>query len=70
MGDTTRRKFVTTVAGTGAALTIVPRHVLGRGMQAPERHREHRGGRARHGCEQRRALMSENLVALCDVQIR
>ena len=30
-----RRKFVTTVAATGAALTIVPRHVLGRGFQAP-----------------------------------
>src|SRR4026208_170154 len=31
----TRRKFVTTVAATGAGLTIVPRHVLGRGFQAP-----------------------------------
>ena len=30
-----RRKFVTTVAATGAGLTIVPRHVLGRGFQAP-----------------------------------
>ena len=35
MTDITRRRFVKTVAGTGAALTIVPRHVLGRGMQAP-----------------------------------
>jgi len=31
----TRRRFVRTVAGTGAALTIVPRHVLGKGFQAP-----------------------------------
>ena len=30
-----RRKFVTTVAATGAGFTIVPRHVLGRGFQAP-----------------------------------
>jgi predicted dehydrogenase len=31
----TRRKFVTTAAATGAGLLIVPRHVLGRGYQAP-----------------------------------
>ena len=30
-----RREFVTTVAGAGAAFMIVPRHVLGRGFQAP-----------------------------------
>src|SRR3954463_6766617 len=35
MTEITRRGFVKTVAGTGAALTIVPRHVLGRGMVAP-----------------------------------
>ena len=35
MTDITRRQFVKTVAGTGAAFTILPRHVLGRGMQAP-----------------------------------
>ena len=32
---TTRRDFITTVATTAAGLTIVPRHVLGRGFQAP-----------------------------------
>ena len=33
---TTRRDFIsTTVAGRAAGLTIVPRHVLGRGFQAP-----------------------------------
>ena len=31
----TRRKFVTTTAGAGAAFMIVPQHVLGRGLQAP-----------------------------------
>ena len=30
-----RRDFVTTVAATTAAVTIVPRHVLGRGFTAP-----------------------------------
>ena len=35
MGDISRRKFVSTVAGAGAAITIVPRHVLGHGIQAP-----------------------------------
>ena len=31
----TRRKFVGTVAATAAGITIVPRHVLGAGFQAP-----------------------------------
>ena len=31
----TRRDFITTAAITAAGLTIVPRHVLGRGFQAP-----------------------------------
>ena len=53
MGDITRRKFVTTVAGAGAAMTIVPRHVLGHGIQAPERHRQHRGRRLRAWGQQR-----------------
>ena len=35
MSDVTRRKFVTTAAVAGAAITVVPRHVLGRGFQAP-----------------------------------
>ena len=35
MGDITRRKFVKTVAGTGAAVTIVPRHVLGAASRRP-----------------------------------
>ena len=35
MGDVTRRKFVHDRGGAGAAVTIVPRHVLGHGFQAP-----------------------------------
>ena len=31
----TRRSFVTTAAAAGAGVVIVPRHVLGRGLQAP-----------------------------------
>ena len=33
--DVSRRQFVGTVAATAAGLTIVPRHVLGAGFQAP-----------------------------------
>ena len=35
MTKLTRRDFVTNVAATTAAVTIVPRHVLGRGFTAP-----------------------------------
>ena len=50
----TRRSFVTTAAAAGAGIVIVPRHVLGRGFQAPSdtherRHCRHR----RHGRQQR-----------------
>jgi TAT (twin-arginine translocation) pathway signal sequence len=34
MSDISRRTFLTTTAA-GAGLTILPRHVLGRGFQAP-----------------------------------
>ena len=35
MTKLSRRDFVTNVAATTAAVTIVPRHVLGRGFTAP-----------------------------------
>src|SRR5439155_24225894 len=35
MSEISRRSFVTRVAATGAGLTILPRHVLGRGVTAP-----------------------------------
>jgi len=69
MGDLTRRKFVTTVAGTGAALTIVPRHVLGHGVQAPsDTVNIAVVGIGGMGASNAQALLSQNMVAFCDVQ--
>jgi predicted dehydrogenase len=67
MGNITRRKFVTTAAGTGAALTIVPRHVLGHGIQAPSDTVNVAIIGFGMGASNARALMSQNLVAFCDV---
>ena len=68
MTDITRRRFVKTVAGTGAALTIVPRHVLGRGFQAPSDTVNVAavgiGGMRR---QRSSAVLSQNIVAICDV---
>jgi predicted dehydrogenase len=59
---------VSTAAGTGAALTIVPRHVLGRGVQAPSDTLNIAvvgvGGMGRANTM---ALLSQNIVAFCDV---
>src|SRR5215510_4779057 len=64
----TRRKFVTTVAATGAGLTIVPRHVLGRGFQAPsDTVNIATVGFGGMGGSNTRALMSQNIVAVADV---
>ncbi len=64
----TRRKFV---AGTGqAALSamIVPRHVLGRGFQAPsDTLNIAMVGTGGMGMNNAQALVSENIVAVCDV---
>jgi len=63
-----RRKFVTTVAATGAAWTIVPRHVLGRGFQAPsDTVNVATVGIGGMGGTNTRNLMSQNIVALADV---
>jgi hypothetical protein len=63
-----RRKFVTTVAATGAGLTIVPRHVLGRGFQAPsDTVNIATVGIGGMGGSNTRNLMSQNIVAVCDV---
>src|SRR3954453_19869370 len=62
-----RRKFVTTVAATGAALMIVPRHVLGRGFQAPsDTVNVAVVGINGMGAVNARAVMSQNIVAICD----
>src|SRR5919112_509256 len=63
-----RRKFVTTVATTGAGLTILPRHVLGRGFQAPsDTLNIATVGINGQGYTNTRNLMGENIVAICDV---
>ena len=63
-----RRKFMTTVAATGAGLTIVPRHVLGRGFQAPsDTVNIATVGIGGMGGSNTRSLMSQNIVAVCDV---
>ena len=68
MTDITRRRFVKTVAGTGAALTVVPRHVLGRGFQAPsDTVNVAAVGIGGRGGSDLRGVLSQNIVAICDV---
>src|SRR5438874_9757811 len=66
--DPSRRKFVTNVGLAAAGLTIVPRHVLGRGFEAPSDTLNVAfvgvGGQGRSNMVN---LASQNLVALCDV---
>jgi predicted dehydrogenase len=68
MAEQTRRDFITEVALTGAGLTIVPRHVLGRGFTAPSDTLNIAavgvGGQGRSDLIN---LASENVVAICDV---
>src|SRR6476646_6169745 len=64
----TRRSFVTTAAAAGAGVVIVPRHVLGRGFQAPsDTVNVAIVGIGGMGGSNARALMSHNIVAICDV---
>src|ERR1700745_1786454 len=70
--EMTRREFVKDAAvvsaGAGAALTIVPRHVLGKGMTPPSDLLNIAavgvGGMGRANLIN---LASQNIVALCDV---
>lgn len=66
--DTSRRQFVSTVGVAAAGLTIVPRHVLGMGFQAPSDRLNIAavglGGRGRPVVTN---MSSQNLVAFCDV---
>jgi len=65
-----RRQFITSAAGAGAAVTIVPRHVLGRGFQAPsDLVNVAVVGVAGMGANNTRAVMSQNIVAFCDVDM-
>jgi predicted dehydrogenase len=66
-----RRDFVTTAAMAGAGVTIVPRHVLGRGFQAPsDTVNIATVGIGGMGASNTRALMSQNIVAVADVDWR
>ncbi|GAC1671946.1 MAG: Gfo/Idh/MocA family oxidoreductase [Candidatus Acidiferrum sp.] len=63
-----RRKFLGNLAAGGAALTIVPRHVLGRGFTAPsDKLNIAAVGVGGMGRANLIALASQNIVALCDV---
>jgi len=67
---TTRREFLQ-AATTTAALTIVPRHVLGRGITAPsEKLNIACIGISGQGGSNLGAVSRENIVALCDVDTR
>ena len=68
MTTRTRRRFLTDIAIAGAGLTIVPRHVLGRGFTAPsDRLNIAAVGVGGQGRANLVNLASENVVALCDV---
>jgi predicted dehydrogenase len=63
-----RRHFIETAAITGAGIAIVPRHVLGRGFTPPSDLLNIAcvgiGGMGRNNM---RAVASQNIVAICDV---
>ena len=63
-----RRKFIKEMAIVGAGLTIIPRHVLGRGAAAPsDRLNIAAVGVGGQGRSNLLNLAAENIVALCDV---
>jgi hypothetical protein len=66
--EMTRRAFVKDAAVAGAAFTIVPRHVLGKGMTPPSDLLNIAGvGVGGMGRTNLTNLSSQNIVALCDV---
>ena len=70
MSDFSRRQFITTAATTSAGFLIVPRHVLGRGFQAPsDTVNVATVGVSGMGASNTRAVMSQNVTALCDVDL-
>ena len=63
-----RRSFLTVTAGAAAGFMVVPRHVLGRGFQAPSDLVNLAAvGINGQGAANTRAVMSQNVVAICDV---
>ncbi|HKV26089.1 MAG TPA: Gfo/Idh/MocA family oxidoreductase [Candidatus Acidoferrum sp.] len=66
--EVSRREFITNVAAGGAAMAIVPRHVLGRGYTPPSDLLNIAGvGIGGMGRTNLINLSSQNIVALCDV---
>jgi len=66
--EVSRRTFLTNVAAGGAAIAIVPRHVLGRGFTPPSDMLNIAGvGVGGMGRTNLINLSSQNIVALCDV---
>ena len=66
----TRREFITDVAATAAGVMIVPRHVLGRGYQAPsDLVNVAAVGINGMGAVNTQAVMSQNIVAICDCDL-
>ena len=68
--DVSRRQFVGAVAASAAGLTIVPRHVLGAGFQAPSDKVNVAVVGYAHGMgtsNLKNVIKSDNIVALCDV---
>ena len=62
-----RRRFVASAGAAAAGLMIVPRHVLGRGFRAPSDLVNIAAvGVSGMGAANTRAVMSQNIVALCD----
>ena len=67
MSNVSRRTFLTTTAA-GTGFTILPRHVLGRGFQAPsDTVNIATVGFGGMGGSNTRRLMRQNIVAICDV---
>src|SRR3954467_7817051 len=65
-----RRDFFTRAATVGAAVMIVPRHVLGRGFQAPsDTVNVAVVGINGMGAANAQAVMSQNIVAICDCDL-
>ncbi len=71
MSEVTRRDFVGGVSGAMAGISIVPRRVLGRGYRAPSDTLNVAcigvGGMGRNDV---RGMSSENIAALCDVDLK
>ena len=71
MGDVTRRNFVSTTSKLALGGMVVPRHVLGgHGYQAPsDKLNVAIVGAGGMGAENAQELGSENIVAVCDVDL-